>query len=587
MINFSKFNIETQGRTSGRMKTYCPQCRGDRKNKRDKSLSVNLDMGVAYCHYCHWKVVASPQPSPKERGFNPAASSSSLSLGEGRGEAVLRDEHVQWFQQQRNIPASVLIKMGITSAEEYMPQTHKKESCVCFNYYEGNRLVNTKYRDLSKNFKLTAGAELIPYNINGILGTPECIINEGEIDALSFVAIGRTDAISVPAGANCNLSWIDRFIESHFEDKKVIYICTDTDRKGIELRSELIRRLGVERCRVIDLAPYKDANEVLCAENGAEMLKAALANAQQVPLEGVYTVDDRADNLRTLYENGLGKGAESGFKNLDKLCSFELGRLCVVSGIPGCGKSEFIDELVLRLCLRHHWRTAYFSPENMPLEYHWKKLIEKLIGKRFAKTSVTETEYKAAVDFLQTNITSILPKDDYTADNILAKARELVHRRGIRMLVIDPFNRLEHRIPVGQTETQYISAFLDGLTNFAQRNHCLVILVAHPRKMNREAGSNKKTVPDLYDINGSAAFYNKCDFGLVVERDREAKLTRVHVEKVKFKHLGDTGIAAFRYNPVNGRYTEYEATTFNNESWLKEEAYEQSIFNTPDDEHEI
>lgn len=578
MINFEKFNVNTNGRTSGRMKTHCPQCRDSRRDKRDRSLSVNLDTGLAYCHYCNWKLNAREQSAPPrfacggkvpQSGFHAASAPHS--------PAVLADEVVRWFADKRGIPASILMAAGITSAEEYMPQTRRKELCVCFNYYEGNRLVNTKFRDRNKNFKLIAGAEMIPYNLNAILGTEECVITEGEIDALSLMAIGRTDVISIPGGANRNLSWMDRFVESHFADKKVIYICVDTDRKGQELRDELIRRLGAERCRIVDLAPAKDANELLLEPHGAEALKAAFESAPPAPLEGVYTAEELSDEFRALYENGLGSGADTGWENLDRLCTFEPGRICVVTGIPGCGKSEFVDELVLRLNLRHHWRVAYFSPENMPMVYHLQKLSEKLTGTRFHKHSMPEGMYRATADYLRENVVSILPKDDFTADNILAKARELIHRRGIRQFVLDPLNCIDHLIPRGESETQYMNTFLNKLISFARRNRCLVILVAHPRKMNREPGTLKTAVPDMYDISGSAAFFNKCDYGLVVERDRQAQLTRIHVEKVKFRHLGDKGIAAFAYNRANGRFTE-DGAKFDNTNWLRPEVEALELF---------
>lgn len=557
MINFEKFNVNTNGRTSGRMKTHCPQCHDQRNDKRDKSLSVNLDTGLAYCHYCNWKLNANQteRREPAQPTYTPQP-------------VVLADEIVRWFAQERGIPAGVLMAAGVTSAEEYMPQTRKKELCACFNYYEGQRLVNTKFRDLNKNFKLTAGAELIPYNINSLLGQEECNIVEGEIDALTLMAIGRTNVISVPGGANRNLAWMDRFVDSHFADKKVIYICVDTDRKGLELRDELIRRLGAERCRIVDLAPAKDANEVLLLPDGAETLRAAFENAPQAPLEGVFTAGDLSDEMRTLYENGLGSGADTGWENLDNLCTFEPGRLCVVTGTPGSGKSEFVDELMMRLNLRHHWRAAYFSPENMPMVYHLQKLAEKLIGTRFHKYSMSEVQYNAVSEYLQENVVSILPKEDFTVDNILAKARELVHRYGIRQFALDPLNSIDHLIPHGESETQYMNAFLNKLINFARRNRCLVILVAHPRKMGREAGTNKTTVPDMYDISGSAAFYNKCDYGLVVERDRQEQVTRIHVEKVKFRHLGDKGTATFVYNRANGRFAE-QHTPFDNSNWLR------------------
>lgn len=566
MINFEKYNVHTNGRTSGRMKTHCPQCHDNRRDKRDKSLSVNLDTGLAYCHYCNWKLNAR-QTQRKERY-------EAIPIAR---PVVLADEIVRWFAEKRGIPVSVLLEAGITSAEEYMPQTRKKELCVCFNYYEGDRLVNTKFRDLNKNFKFTAGAELIPYNINSILGQEECDIAEGEADVLALMAAGRKHVISVPSGANRNLAWLDRFIESHFADKKVIYICVDTDRKGLELRDELIRRLGAERCRIVDLAPAKDANEVLLQPDGAETLRAAFENAPQAPIEGVFTVENLDDEMRTLYENGLGSGAETGWENLDRFCTFEPGRLCVVTGTPGSGKSEFTDELVLRLNLRHHWRAAYFSPENMPMVYHLQKLAEKLIGTRFHKYFMSEEQYRAVANHLQENIMSILPKDDFKVDNILAKARELVHRHGIRQFVLDPLNSIDHLIPRGESETQYMNVFLNKLINFARRNHCLVILVAHPRKMNREASTNKTTVPDMYDISGSAAFYNKCDYGLVVERDREERVTRIHVRKVKFRHLGDQGIATFAYNRANGRFTESGAP-FDNTNWLHPEPDMDDLF---------
>jgi twinkle protein len=286
-----------------------------------------------------------------------------------------------------------MAKMKVGAAEEWMPQTGKKERCICFNYYEDGKLVNTKFRDGAKNFKMVAGAEVIPYNIDGIKGEKECIITEGEIDALSFAEIGRMDVISVPTGANKNLTWMDRFVQTHLEDKRVIYVATDADRKGQELGKELIRRLGAPRCRMVSYPEdCKDANEVL-VKHGKEALAQTLTDAPEIPLEGVFTILDVGTDLRALFEKGMERGAETGWENFDRYCTFETGRLCVVTGIPGAGKSEFIDELVMRLNIRHNWRVAYFSPENMPLTYHLRKLMEKVTGQRFKTGCMTEAEY--------------------------------------------------------------------------------------------------------------------------------------------------------------------------------------------------
>jgi len=593
MYDFETLGIDTGKHTSGKMKTHCPQCRERRSDKRDKSLSINLDNGMGKCHYCNWTFRAREKNESPGGVYTPSQSVPAHFKRPvfDQNRTKLSERAARWFVEKRCIPQEVLTRIQIGEQQEYMPQTGKPENCICFHYFEQGELVNTKFRDGAKRFKMVSGAELIPYNIDGIACAEECIITKGEIDALSFMAIGRTDVVSVPNGANSNLSFLDRFIETHFEDKRTIYIAVDSDHKGRELQRELIRRLGAECCRVVSYGPgCKDANEHL-VKYGAESLRIALMQAPELPLEGVFTAADRQEELRKLFEQGFEAGIGTGLENLDKLCTFELGRLCVITGIPGSGKSEFTDELVLRVCLAQSWRAAFFSPENMPLVYHMRKHIEKLTGRPFRPFQLQEAHYTLAVDFLSDRIFHILPREDFSVDTILQKARELVRRRGIRLLVIDPFNRLEHQIPQGMSETQYISSLLDRLTNFALRHQCLVILVAHPRKMQRDQQTGRTAVPTLYDINGSAAFFNKCDFGLVVERDNGARVARIHVEKVRFRHLGHPGVASFVFNTVNGRYTPCQEDAgasqpenrisgvhFSQECWLPKEQQEDLKF---------
>ena len=424
-----------------------------------------------------------------------------------------------------------------------------------FNYYRGEELVNVKYRTGRKEFKLVSGAELLPYNINAIGGTTECVITEGEMDTLSFVECGRLDVVSVPNGANANLDYLDDYLEQYFDDKEVIYIAVDTDTKGVVLRDELMRRFGVERCRVVEYGEgCKDANEHLIKYGKASLLQ-CLADAPETAIDGVFTVTDFEGSLDALYEHGWQQGQTIGHPNFDALCSFETKRLCIVTGIPGSGKSEFIDEIAERLNVRYGWKFAYFSPENAPLAYHASKLIEKFTGRRFSKASLPGVQYKRVKEHIESNFFFISPTDSFKVDNILEKAKSLVRRKGIKALVIDPYNRLESEQGM-RSETQYISELLDKLTNFAQRNDLLVILMAHPTKQPR----NKDGIieaPTLYDISGSANFFNKADFGIVVHRNRIANNVEVHVQKVKFRHLGTCGTAYFHYNLNNGRYVPY------------------------------
>ena len=564
MRNFANYQVDIRHRTSGVIKTICNQCLPTRHNKRDRSLRVNIDTGHCHCYHCGADFYVPDDTEEREKAERQAARKRRVAAVIPQhfqrpvfdaSKTTLSDATERWLVETRCIPQSVIAELRITEQEEFMPQFGAKERCVCFNYFEGGQLVNTKFRRGKKHFKMVQGAELIPYNIDSLIGQTSCIIHEGELDAASSIAAGFKGVISVPAGANSNLSWLDRFMETHFEDLEEIIIAVDTDSAGIRLRDELVNRLGAERCRVVAYGPdCKDANEHL-VKYGLESLRIAIEQAVEVPLEGIFTAADLHGDLRALFDNGFGPGAETGWEEMDKICTYERRRNIIVTGTPGAGKSEWVDELVLRLCLRHQWKIGFFSPENIPIVYHLRKLIEKLTGHRFQNgCGMTEGLLARSEEFLAENVSHISLKGNATPDRVLAKARELVVRRGCRIFVFDPLNRFDHEPAPGQTETQYISNLLNKFMEFATQYNCLLILVAHPRKMNRNPTTGATPRVEMYDINGSADFYNKADYGIVVERDKEIGITRVYVDKVKFKHLGVGGVATFVYDPVNGRY---------------------------------
>lgn len=567
-------------RTSGNAKCICPECakQGTRHNPKDRSLSVNLDKGVWKCHYCGWAgALKNDKPYHREE-----KAKKSYRRPAPRPISELSRKLVKWFNS-RGISELTLKKMKIGEGLHSMPNTRpapgdKRQwielNTVQFGYYLNGELVNIKYRSGDKRFMFEAGAELLPYNIDAIADTDECIITEGEIDCLSFIEAGFPNCISVPNGGGNKSAYLDEFLEGWFDDKNVIYIASDTDGKGIELRDELIRRFGCERCKIITYGEdCKDANEHL-QKYGKESLQRCFKEAKDVKVDGVFTLSDYEDELDAIYKEGLKRGFLIGHPNFDKFCSFETKRLAVVTGIPGSGKSEFIDEMCVRINIMYDYKVGFFSPENMPIQLHAVKLIEKLCGKRLSQddgsgNTINPAEYKVAKEYISENFFHILPEDGYTIDNILNKAKYLVRKYGIRVLVIDPFNRIENEQSGRETETQYISRVLDKLTNFAQQNDLLIFLMAHPTKIRKDINGG---VPTLYDINGSANFYNKADFGLIVHRDREKHYTLVRIEKVKFRHLGEQGEAKFKFNVINGRYVPWEegdvGTVFDTDNFL-------------------
>jgi twinkle protein len=167
---------------------------------------------------------------------------------------------------------------------------------------------------------------------------------------------------------------------------------------------------------------------------------------------------------------------------------------------------------------------------------------------------MTRTEAAKAKDWIAEHFSWVMPEKP-SLDEILFRAKALVMRRGIRWLVIDPWNEVEHARAPGLTESEYISQTLSLLRQFARRHDVLLIVVAHPRLLEKK-GDGRYPVPTPYDINGGAMWRNKADNCIAVYADpTDAKgAIEVHVQKVKFKLFGQVGMVPMRWDRMTGRY---------------------------------
>jgi len=538
------YDLELKGK-----RNLCPECTDNRNKKSAKDLQYYENTNRAYCFHCNTTFFA----------YNPHADKQEYIIPEWKNKTELSNKAVKWFES-RMINQQALNKMKVYSDKEYMPQFSKETEVICFPYFANEKLINIKFRGANKSFKLVSGAELIFYNYDSLLKNNEIIICEGEIDLLSWIVCGNENVISVPNGANNKLEYFDSCINV-FDNIKKVYLSTDNDTKGIELRDELIRRIGIEKCYIIDFKGCKDANEFLIRFGGTE-LSNTLKNAKQKAYEGVVSAESMYDDLLNYFEQGDKSGLKLNIDSIDKYISWESSRLAIVTGIPGSGKSEFVDYVLCKLNLLHGWKSALFTPENYPLKYHYEKLFEKLIGKKFSNKISNGIEFDQAFDYIKENFFYIMPEEETTLDYILERTKYLVKTKGIKCLVIDPFNKIEHNTNSGQTETQYISKFLDKLIHFGKLNDILIFLVAHPTKMRKDDSGNYP-VPTPYDINGSANWRNKADNCLTIWRDlnpdNQTGAVDIHVQKIRHKIVGKLGSATLNYDRVTGRYSGFSA----------------------------
>jgi hypothetical protein len=133
--------------------------------------------------------------------------------------------------------------------------------------------------------------------------------------------------------------------------------------------------------------------------------------------------------------------------------------------------------LLVNLAKLHDWSFAVFSLENLPLEQHMAAIAEKYTGKPFhngARQRMSAPELEAAMQWTNEHFAWIMPnnEDDWTIEKILAAVSQLCLRRGIRGLVIDPWNELEALRPSGMTETEFNLAIIKAHSCFCAQPRC-------------------------------------------------------------------------------------------------------------------
>ena len=477
----------------GESQGTCPLCSHTRKpeNSKAKCSSYDWERGLGTCHNCDksYQLHTYQRKGKVTRDYTKPKEIKKV---------LVNGRTLDWFNT-RDISKGTLDKMKVTQGPEFMPQTGKKERTIQFNYYMGDQLINVKYRDSRKNFKLYKGAEKVFYNINSLVGHPDCIIVEGEMDALSLCEVGITNVVSVPNGATLNTNNLD-YLENcidYFTDKEKIIIAVDTDEAGLALQRELVRRLGAEVCYLVTFDDCKDANEYLTKYGDTALIK-KIVTAKPVPLENVTTFNDIEDEVSDFVKNGFKPGFQVGLKNFDEIFSTYTGQFISVTGIPSSGKSDFVDQMVVGYNRNYEWKIAFASPENQPTYLHAHKLMRKLWEDMPNKRDIGTDKWKRIGGHVNDNF-FFIDMERYSLEAVLRKGAELVKRKGIKCLVIDPYNKVRDANAGTADVNVYTLEYLTKIEVFAKKYDVLVIVVAHPTKMYKDKDGNMEE-PNMYNI---------------------------------------------------------------------------------------
>ena len=574
-FKISKYNVH--GFKENAKQSTCPLCSESRKKKTDKCVSLHWDSGLAKCHHCG-EIIQMHEYEKKQVEIK-------YKIPEWNNDTKLSDGAVKWFEG-RKISQFILRLMKIGEGVESMPDAKgwKNKNTVQFPYIRRGEVIDVKYRSGDKAFKLYKEAERIPYNLDNVAGNEIIYLVEGEMDVLAVMECGIHNVTSPPNGftekGTVNLDFLNNDVDVFLNAEKLI-LAFDNDEPGENGKREFIRRFGAHKCFTVDLKDCKDSNEY-SIKYGVESLKEALENHIEIPLEDISTYSDYKNRVRDFFLNGMPKGIMTKtLANLDEYFSTYFSQLLLVTGIPSSGKSEVVDQMVISYAVNYGHKTAFCSVENKPNELHHQKLIRKLLGYTPKKRIDFNSSFEACEKFTDDHFYMIDLENGYDLDRVLSKAEELVYRKGIKILVIDPFNKIKLKSKIesvtGNRTNDYTNAYLEKLNEFATKFDVLIILVAHPVKMHKQE-NGKRAVPDFYDVKGGGEFYDMCHHGIVVHRDYDLDLVLIKTLKVKFAHLGENNKETwFKYNINNGRLgnvignpngTEAYNIDWDNDNWV-------------------
>ena len=564
MKTFADFGIDiSDTRGTGEVKALCTQCSHLRKKSHIKCLNVNVEEGLWNCWHCSW---SGSLTYGEDRSSLIQSSQPKIYRKPTYSQETLSARTVQWFAR-RGIPEHILTRRQISAGMVYMPQVEEEVRAIRFPYFRNGEVVNCKWRDADKNFRMESGCERIFYGLDDICGDTLCIV-EGECDALSLEVAGYTSVVSVPDGAPSpgtknygnKFDFLDTALDRLEAIKKHI-IAVDMDGPGQMLADELARRLGPEKCYRVQWSNHcKDANEVLVA-HGVEEVRRCVEAATPWPVKGIITIQMLMPKLDAMYEQGIKRGVSTGWMSLDAYYRVQPGELTVISGVPSHGKTRWLSALLLNLAKIHDWCFAVFSPESTPEDYV-RQLIEQYTGQSFYHSAqrLTQPELWEATEWLNEHICVLLPEDHTpTVDMMLELARIQVQRMGIHGVVFDPWSWFGKPVQKGQLLTHYAGEQLVHMKGFAARYQLAFWLVAHPTKLKKSTAGEYTGLfppPTLYDVSDSSHFFNSTDNGICVWRNTETKSreTLIQIQKIRNEYNGQLGDVTLMYDPYTKRY---------------------------------
>lgn len=526
---------------------YCPFCKGGQSGDKH-TFTLNAQSGLYFCR----------RAKCQEKG-NLEQFCKYFNIPLDRKEYETKRPQQKIYTPPKTIP-----KPPSSEIEKYLTEIRRlsKDTCdflrigesegkIAFPYYENSQLVAMKFRSKGKDgkwkqFSMEPGGKLVFWNMDKCDPSMPLFITEGELDTAALVEAGITNAVSLPNGCkslgcvDLCWDWLKRF--------KQYYIWTDSDEGGIKAREELVKRLGIGKCLIIEHEKYKDANEVLYAK-GKDGVAQCISSAQAIPLAGLK-------NMAELPEHDLSKDEliSTGIAEVDEAFAggLRLGETSVWTGFNSSGKSTLLGQILLSSIENGYNVCAYSGELPDRIFRYWIEL--QAAGPEYVKQEpnkygymVSKADYKIIPHIRQWYSGKFWLYDSQETigqDKILEVFEYAVQRHDCKVFMVDNLMSLALNSHSDSDFYRKQADFVGKCKEFAKKYNVHIHIVAHPRK---PQGGSKEI-----DIAGSSNITNWTDNVFEIKRFTKKEIAAIESDE-GMAGLGVTNSLNIKKNRLLGK----------------------------------
>lgn len=351
-------------------------------------------------------------------------------------------------------------------------------------------------------------------------GGKRVVVTEGELDAMSLSQLQdhKWPVVSIKSGASAaykdfkeNSDWLETFDE--------VVILFDMDEPGQKAAKECAAILSPNKAKIAQL-PLKDANDMLMARRGSELINAIWQAATYRP-DFMLSVDE----LWSKVNQEITEGYSLPWAVMSSATyGVRLHEIWTLLAGSGMGKTEVFKELAVHMAKEHGLKSACIFLEEQP--HHTALcLAGKHVNKRLHKPDGdwTEEERKEGFDEIIRSEKVLIHNHQGNSEfeDILRAIIYYVQAHGCSFIFLDHVTAMAE----GKGEDNVngrIHYIMEELNKLTQRLPLTIFIISHIRKNDKNPAEEGGRVK-ADDAYGSGAIKQRSNFIFALERDQQAE----------------------------------------------------------------